>query len=1148
MNKRNSHQTPDKLVRLLCLNYKSRPFSYIISLAGVLLTLLISTFIYAGTSAEEVTTTLGKDPLIQSFSAQGSDLTTPPPDSIPPGVPDPPPISKPSNDTPSNAKEIKQFAITTRGATCSNLGLIDFWNEQENKTYYDVYNLPLASIPNPIHQMSEIPRYRFSKQGLSSHKELMDEIIKPLPPDASDEDKDKFENSRLKMSLIYWTTALHYNSQSLAKTYKIPNSEFYRNPHLFDTGYNKYSQAYLQKLQKGMVGVRVRSSIDKQLKFDANILDITDEKSVFYKKDNFNVQTFKFDSKPSIFLPQVIGATDTSGVARYNTIGVGSARTSTSRFALVPLTIKHFSTLIRNDATTSRAFYGHSKKSMESSRYIGPFNKILFRAYEVLAFQDASFSSNEFQRTPWRAAAHRPSSIPQGLTSSIKTNLYQFDNTVPIDTPPMYITHFAVQTCREFQSPEPLKDPYILNITRKDNLQALDVINDMRALIARADASEAWSTLSDGAGTPSNKFTTRISGTDLSSFYGSFYGSNKKLHTVTIDQHVQQFKARASTLGLDSSMKGNYISAFHWFYLYTQAIKTTLDKVYNGAKLGAMGAELSLAINAANTTLPADSQKLTKEDITCSLSQPTPPTPPAADASPEQIATYNAAQAAYDFNLAAYTVAEKFCPTLRAVKNFMQAYTKALVIGAKDSTAAKTGPSLLRLATLNVAANTETGLSPYNPLKFGGMSSTETSALPIKAVPTLYKALSCFEIKNSLAKLYRSYKNQGTTLSTIAADSSLDLGSTSYKVKNPISAPTGAPQVTYVGNSHKWWEHTDFGFECAYLEKHLLKMHEEDKAPYTLFHLLSGLVYDDNYPGAAPPFHDDHSVETLLAHWSKQQAYVSKRLTLIDKAVRIDNLGIILNLQHHHTKSCTHQVLTSTIPTQNDDWGKLQSSAILDMPQRMADADKSDYPFQQSYNSTHIEYDFAVNQRRQQAYRNPYYATFATTTPFIDVSARIDAQQKSKQSKDVPLGQPLLAIPGMPYRSPAFLSQPSKNVWVTMSPRAICHNDIEKTWIESGIDLGITTTLTKNEESIVSVITDMFKELSKTVWFIETTTEKEAKDKEKKIKEKCSELMKRVKDLCKYDSPEPRCANKLTQEFCEKVPENFSSTTINIVN
>lgn len=1180
MNKRNSQPTPDQPVRLLCPWL--RPLSYTMSLAGVLLALLISTSLYAGTSAEEVTTTLGQNPLIQSFSAQGSDITAPPPSPdqpVPPGVPDPSPPPKPVSGNTDGAA-IGRFSIATRTLGCSNPGLIKFWKETQptnNKAYYDVYNIPLASVPNPTRQLMQVPRHRFSEAGLRHYKTLMDDVIKPLKDGATASETDQFNNSSLKMSLIYWTTALHHNPKSLAKTYQISDAQFYPSRH--PSSHNQYSKEYLDSLNAGKVGSYVRGQMQQKLEFDANILDVTDEESKFYRKnkDGSYIEGFKFGGQqPAIFLPQVIGSTAASGVARYNTIGVGSAKTSTSSFELVPLAIDHFSRLVASDYRAQRSFFNNSKASIESIRNTDYFNKLLFRAYEVLALQDSHHAQSGVQSTPWRAQAHR--NRPPGETiPKINTDLYEFtDQVTKIDTPPVYVTHFAVQTCRKFQSPEPLKDPYILNIANKHNLQALDIINDMRELIAREFSDQPWDQLSQhtsltdlpeedrkrykpwgGAKVEFTKFKTRITDTDFSSFYGSFYGQDKKLHEINVAAHLHQFKALAQTLKLDSTtMKGNYVSAFHWFSLYTKAINKALSDVVTANTPGKTE-ELAEAIQSKNIQLPA-AQQLKEEDITCNLSPPSQPSPPAQDASEEEKAAYAEALETFKFKQAAFEVADQFCPTLIAMKKFMKDYTRISVVGAKDSTAAKTGPSLLRLATLNVSPNTESGLSPHNPLKFGNLPGTETDALPIKAVPTLYKALSCFEIKNSLAKLYRNYKGLGPSVGTISTDPSLGLSS-SYTVTNPIPTPNNAPNVpNYVGNSHKWWEHNDFGFECAYLEKHLIKMQDEDQAPYTLFHLLSGLVYDDNYshPNGSP-FDNKLTVAQLLEHWDNQKQYIERRLELIKKAVKIDNLGIILNLQPHHTKSCTHQYLTSTNPSkiENNGWGKLQSSIILDTRQEMTDDENTeelaDYPyysdlkfgFQRYYNSYHVEYDFAVNAKRQLAYRNPYYAVFASSTGrHQDVEQRIEAQEKNQLDYPVPIGQPLIAIPGMLYRSPALMSQPSEDIWITMSPRAICLDNSQTTWV-------INNTIDIEPEypgdippSWVTAITTKFIELTR-LWRTKQTP-KIKRD----ITKKCEELVKVVEENCQFNTETPRCKKNITQEFCEKVPEHFDTTIIRVIN
>lgn len=938
-------------------------FMFLVFLGGV----LQPSFVEAQEDSEvqEVTITIEKNPIIYRLegllkkSGRGQD----------------PLVVDPVQELPDITNG--EFAVLTGAQGCANEGLKTFWEEEtmhplnNQQPYYNWLNLsiqhilPVRSIPIAGHYYGDnrVVEAKTTITNLSDLSKLTAEQKQQL-------------KGKVKMSLIYWTTALHPKGSGMAKTLPLKNSDFYAQlPELVEDG-RYYSNAYLdaiapKKNNKIYIYARsVQKAYERALKLP-NPDFLTQDNS---KKPEELAQEYKLGSKQArVFLPQVVGKKKKlkGSVARFNTIAYGMAQSNLSEFALLPVVDGPILEWVKM-----------GKKDREDKPRA--FNYQVLKAYESLIFNPKPDPDLDLDLLPWKGEKAEEK-------NSYSFTLEDDDRT---EVPPVYVTHFGVQVCEDFQSTESQR-------VRDQDVQAYDVIYDL----AKVAKSGKWE-------------ETRVRNKEqkVGKFYQKVLGN---LENFSVEKHMNRFRLKALDLGLDShpDMKSNYISAFYWIYSYIDHLKTQLPKIIDdviksSTVVDYRGGVEGLKVLSLNPEIEA---------LSCNMEKPPEPTCSETyeDGVSGEIVTDNNCieqKQNYREELEKYVLARKYCQPLEVARDKLKAYTQKLVYAAKDSTNNQMGISGLRLGTLNVSSATEGGKAGTrtnrNTLNFKGYPGTESFILDLKSVPTLYKAMSCFEIKNSLAKLYHSYKSS-------TADTN-PLGKAISDVASRI-------MPDYVGNSHKWWEHTDIGHSCRYLAKELKEYYDDNPSDFTLFHRLTGLVFHEWGSGSNALWSSDSlTVRKFIDILTDNMKALEDIQEIVQVAMEIDNLEILLNLTPHYTPSCTYEVVdlnSENLPTSKatHNWGQLFSSAVLDTAQDFSAVRLA----QTNYYSRHVEGDFAVNPVRDKAYQNPYYFIFASSS------------RQWMERSNLKLARPMIMVPGMNYVSP-FIFEGESHVRVMSRPRAIC--------------------------------------------------------------------------------------------------------------
>ena len=542
----------------------------------------------------------------------------------------------------------------------------------------------------------------------------------------------------------------------------------------------------------------------------------------------------------------------------------------------------------------------------------------------------------------------------------------------------------------------------------------------------------------------------------LKDFYAPLVKSDK--------DHLEAFKQRADDLGLGQKLAGNYISAFYWKRLYIQRVLEQIEFIEKKQFPSGLPAESALSGigectgvvrlhpvgSSLDRCLGGSSSSCGPGDITRNKK-------------------------------------EVHCEKFKRMAKYAKEYTKELV-AKLDSGGDKMQVATLRLGTLNVSKDVDEGkagdgIYNRNTLKFGGLSGSEGYVTEFKSVPTLYKGLSCFDIRNSIGKLLNAYADGSGNFAPSSKTLSYEVGgfhgssesytktvATNTVYANPMYIDpnttdqthkyildnfrgSGSRDIPYVPNSHKWWEHADLGSTCALLEDKLLKDTSLNSVKtlvrggsgtdssfdgHGLFDRLTGLIFHEWQKAGSSadvgPFtgilKTSGGAKKFLQNWNNNKKYLKKVEAILSDVIQFENLEILLNLQPHYNKSCTFEHVASVSQQAPGGWGNLQSSAVLDAVQDFGNS----YNPQEDYYSKHVEGDFAINPARDAMYRNPKFFVFASSPP------------QTPETNVGKVGLPMLWFPSSPKpftQSRIFLTvhearSKAGGMLVTSRPRAHC--------------------------------------------------------------------------------------------------------------
>ena len=899
------------------------------------------------------------------------------------------------------------FHIITGVQGCANQGLRDFWDKN---SYYDVYTLKLAdhilagrSIPISGHNY-----------GSTILTKSVKKVINLEDQDLTAEQREELAG-KVRLSLIYWTTAQHEDKKVITKSHK-------DHPYLGSMSPSHYDKEYLEDLMDGSYAKNVQTGYHK-------VLQKSTPDSVADAK-NFSLG----DSKARISLPLVVGKKGGKGVARFNTIGYGLDTTNLGEFTLVPA-VEEFEMGGKThnqvtDAWLKETFNMTRAQLKEKPRV---FNKVTLKRYTDTTFKESRV---------WQAKSLKDLEGDEPAQKTFLKDSYSFGGLKDddqLEVPPIYVTHFAVQMCRDYKRSTEEKKAI-------DNLMALDVIKDLEQMAS-------------SGGVNSTKIAIRTSRpkVSLKNFYAPLVKSDK--------DHLEAFKQRADDLGLGKDLAGNYISAFYWKRLYIQRVLEQIEFIEkvqfpNGLPSGSILSGLGKcnATRVVNLYPPGSRLHSCLPRGTCGT--------------PREVKEFRR---------------DTHCEKFKRMVDYVKSYTKELVANL-DSGGDKMQVASLRLATLNVSKDIDEGkvgdgIHNRNTLKYGGLSG-ESHVTDFQSVPTLYKGLSCFDIRNSIGKLLNSYADSSGNFAPSAQTLSYEVGGfngegesytktvkTNTVYANPMYIDSNTTDQThkyildnfrgsstrdipYVANSHKWWEHTDLGSTCGLLEDKLLNDTSLDRVKtlvrggssdpdssfdgHGLFDRLTGLVFHEWQKAGSitdvGPFtgilHTDDGAKKFLQNWKNNKDYLKKVESILSEVIQFENLEILLNLQPHYNKSCTFEHVASVSQQAPGGWGNMQSSAVLDAVQDFGNS----YDPQEDYYSKHVEGDFAINPARDAMYRNPNFFVFASSPP----------QNPETNVGDV--GLPMLWFPASPkpFTQPRiFLTvhedrSNAGGMLVTSRPRAHC--------------------------------------------------------------------------------------------------------------
>ncbi|MCY4380830.1 MAG: hypothetical protein OXC40_04600 [Proteobacteria bacterium] len=915
-----------------------------------------------------------------------------------------------------NRKGVKgiSFSIQTGIQRCSNDGLAKFW--QENP-HYNVLNLKINQIANG--RTKSISGHNYGANAVEVGNRLFQEITKELA-------NSKTNKEKLKVSLIYWTTAQHSNKDLMAKAHKeystidsMPSGERYSERYLKNLANNQYAKTVQKKFYDAIAGYD-----DSQVAsgFQGSDVLVSLPLASIFKPNLSRVNTLAFGEahanfgEVQLFTPGglIEGAKNPAYSLDFSQGNWGDANWKNLHFRGVDIKTSEKDAASRND------------------QKLAIYNKVILKRYADVVFGGYDRSGaprNENPYLPWRSkkfiARKQTEYPPKGYPN--------------IDVPPIYATHFAIQTCVDYSHQYPKNQKDVEN-----TLTALTVIRDLGD-IAKSGNKEWFDNIT---GLHHNAMYKALSIKDDSSFEG-------------------QFKAKTATrYSLYESERSNNLSPFSLLNRLAELHKKAITFVMGD---GAVERPDKDWIKEAKEKFEDELAKAENSDEPWPWLETSAGDPDVIKLEQEWGSIKSRFKALKDYKV--------------EIKNSMgDTFTDdALKIIDKYSHhfGERTGEQ-----------------RNANTMRQERITFHETPKAAI-----LEHALTCFDIKNSLGKVYKKAATKKSPRYLI----SYKMANGTYKNKlhdiNPVKfSGRTAVGSKYTANFHGWWEHTDLGFSCRLLERIV----ENDPAIQEIkitggqglitgYDLLSGYVYsgkklnnlsrygDINKPQISrkpkPPVaiaparnvtqkqQEDYEqamaryrtdllnlgryyiklIKALKNAWDdleKIKKYSDDLLTVFDAVTQFDHLQLLLNYTPHFNTTCTHfktqkiaSLLTGAIKKVfKKELGNLHSSAVLDAVQDFGNCGR-DYQVQNTYEDLHPETDFAVNKDRQKLYESGYYFTYRST--------KIQTEPNKLHRRT---GLPMLFFPGAdfgseslsrPYKEPGLIGKSA--LMVRAYSRANCH-------------------------------------------------------------------------------------------------------------
>ena len=332
------------------------------------------------------------------------------------------------------------FHIITGVQGCANQGLRDFWDKN---SYYDVYTLKIddhvlagRSIPISGHNY-----------GSTIITKSVKKVINLGDQDLTAEQREELAG-KVRLSLIYWTTAQHQDSKVITQSHK-------DHPYLGSMSPSHYDEEYLEDLMDDSYAKKVQTGYHSALQ-KSTPESVTDAKA-------FSLGS----SKAMIPLPLVVGKKGGKSVARFNTIGYGLDSTNLGEFTLIP-SVDEFRMDGKTHHKATAAWLKDTFNMTHAELKEKPrvFNKVTLKLYTDTAFKESRV---------WQAKSLKDLEGKESDQETFLKDSYDFSGLSgddQLEVPPIYVTHFAVQMCRDYKRSTD-EDKAI------DNLMALDVIKDL---------------------------------------------------------------------------------------------------------------------------------------------------------------------------------------------------------------------------------------------------------------------------------------------------------------------------------------------------------------------------------------------------------------------------------------------------------------------------------------------------------------------------------------------------------------------------------------------------------------------------------------------------------------------------------------------
>lgn len=272
--------------------------------------------------------------------------------------------------------------------------------------------------------------------------------------------------------------------------------------------------------------------------------------------------------------------------------------------------------------------------------------------------------------------------------------------------------------------------------------------------------------------------------------------------------------------------------------------------------------------------------------------------------------------------------------------------------------------------------------------------------------------------------------------------------------------------------TQKWWEHTDFGFTCRLLANQLphkdltkdpykeIKIYTIDTRTETetrtrtvtdsngvqstqtytvditvcncneeikaldykaVFRSTEGefkemfapppLPSCDKWEGTSSPCDDGGSLDVVYeTNWATYTDFLGKLQTRFKEVAQFDEFQEALHESKRFVVSCS----SAEKIDDEEAWGKVLSSVILDSRQDFTPSGNDKKGIQNRFASKQPASDLAINEDIQKLTLNGMYMTFLDST---------DAKQQKQKGSEKPPGMPMILFPGDDYQPPLLVDE-----------------------------------------------------------------------------------------------------------------------------